>query len=81
MRGAAQGPLWGQRRTFEAARPISAVLVQADILTGFSLVRSGANNGHRKPLHLRLRGSEFNDGDQSNQNEDGQHSGLRDREG
>jgi hypothetical protein len=40
-----------------------------------------ANNGHRKLLHLRLRGAEFNDGDQSNQNEDGQHSGLRDREG
>ena len=37
--------------------------------------------GHRTLLHLRLRGSEFNDGDQSNQNEDGQHSGLRDREG
>src|SRR5262245_5190777 len=39
------------------------------------------HNGHRKPLYLRLRGSGFNDGDQSNQNEDGQHSGLRDREG
>src|SRR5262249_29628140 len=38
-------------------------------------------HGHRKLLHLRFRGSEFNDSDQSNQNEDGQHSGLRDREG
>ena len=40
-----------------------------------------ANDGHRKLLHLRLRGSEFNDGDQSNQNENDQHSGLGDREG
>jgi hypothetical protein len=39
------------------------------------------NNGHRKLLHLRLRGTEFNDGDQSNQNENDQHSSLRDREG
>src|SRR6516162_1177338 len=30
--------------------------------------------------HHRRR-AKFNDGDQSNQNEDGQHSGLRDREG
>ena len=29
-----------------------------------------ANSGHRKLLHLCFRGSEFNDGDQSNQNED-----------
>jgi len=39
------------------------------------------NNGHRKLLQLRLKGSEFNDGDQSNQNENYQHRGLRDREG
>ena len=38
-------------------------------------------NGYRKLLHLCSRGSEFNHRDQSNQNEEGQDSGLRDREG
>src|SRR5215469_6323017 len=37
--------------------------------------------GAARVSHLRLRRAKFNDGDQSNQNEDGQYSGLRDREG
>jgi len=39
------------------------------------------NSGDRKLLHLCFLGSKFNDGNQSNQNEDEQHSDLRDREG
>ena len=59
----------------------SASLPTADVEADVRRPPLGANNGHRKLLHLRFRGSEFDDGDQSNQNEDGQHSGLRDREG
>jgi hypothetical protein len=52
-----------------------------DTAGGSRLFGSGPTTDIANLLHVRLRGAEFNDGDQSNQNEDGQHSGLRDREG
>jgi hypothetical protein len=70
-----------RQRQFSATSGHVCLASVSDQIADIAKRQRCANSGHRKLLHLCFRGSKFNDGNQSNQNEDEQHSGLRDREG